>query len=106
MATQIQSLLILNDSNYVFERWHGTLLVVAAASIAILFNTLFAKQRPVVERVMLLFHICGFFAVLIQLWLLAPKTPTKVVFTEFQNNGDWSSMGLSALIGMTGRSLR
>lgn len=102
MATQIQSLLILNDSNYVFERWHGTLLVVAAASIAILFNTLFAKQRPLVERVMLLFHICGFFAVLIQPWLLAPKTSTKVVFTEFQNNGGWSSMGLSALIGMTG----
>ncbi|KAK3178624.1 hypothetical protein OEA41_000761 [Lepraria neglecta] len=102
MATQIQSLLILNDSNYVFERWHGTLLVVAAASIAILFNTLFAKQLPLVERVMLLFHICGFFAVLIPLWVLAPKTSAKVVFTEFQNNGGWSSMGLSALIGMTG----
>lgn len=25
-ATQIQGLIILNDSSYVFERWHGTLL--------------------------------------------------------------------------------
>lgn len=25
-ATQIQGLIILNNSHYVFERWHGTLL--------------------------------------------------------------------------------
>ncbi|KAL8976853.1 MAG: hypothetical protein Q9205_007229, partial [Flavoplaca limonia] len=28
-ASQIQALMLLNDPSYVFERWHGTLLIIA-----------------------------------------------------------------------------
>lgn len=36
-------------------------------------------------------------------WVLgAPRTPARVVFTEFQNNGGWPNQGLAALIGLTG----
>lgn len=67
VASQIQSLLILNDSSYVFERWHGTLLVIAVSTVAVVFNTFFAKELPLIEGPMLGFHLCGFFAVVIPL---------------------------------------
>ena len=102
VAVQIQGLLILNHPSYVFERWHGTLLIIAVTSITMLFNTLFAKKLPLIEGLMLVIHVCGFFAIVIPLWVLAPqKTPARVVFTEFQNNGGWPSLGLSCLIGIT-----
>ena len=103
VAVQVQALMILNDPNYVFKRWHGTLLIIAVATLAILFNTFFARKLPLIERLMLVIHVCGFFAILVPLWTLAPeKTPAKIVFTKFDNNGGWPSLGLSCLVGMTG----
>lgn len=103
VALQAQALLIINDPSYVFERWHGTLLIIAVAALSVSFNIFFAKKLPLIEGLMLVIHICGFFAILIPLWTLAPtKTPARVVFTKFDNNGGWPSMGLSCLVGITG----
>ena len=99
-GTQIQGLLVLNDSSYVFERWHGTLLVMAISFIAVIFNTLFVKHLPMVEGMILTLHVFGFFAILIPLWVLAPRNNAKVVFTEFTDGGNWGNKGLSTLIGM------
>ena len=103
VAIQIQGLLLINDPSYVFERWHGTLLIIGITTLTMLFNTFFAKKLPLIEGVTLLVHVCGFFAIIIPLWTLAPeKTPARVVFTEFQNNGGWPNLGLSCLVGITG----
>ncbi|KAK5025079.1 hypothetical protein LTR13_010639 [Exophiala sideris] len=99
-GTLIQGLIVLNNENYVFERWHGTLLVVAITAFSIFFNTFLAKRLPIVEGLVLILHIIGFFAVLIPLWVLAPLNSTDVVFTEFVNVGGWSSTGLSVMVGM------
>ncbi|KAL8849424.1 MAG: hypothetical protein Q9221_005596 [Calogaya cf. arnoldii] len=101
-ASQIQGLMLLNDPSYTFERWHGTLLIVAVATLAICLNIFLAKQLPRIEILMLVLHFVGFFAILLPLWVVAPKTPAKVVFTDFQNNGGWPNTGLSVLIGLTG----
>ncbi|KAL8819984.1 MAG: hypothetical protein Q9223_001689 [Gallowayella weberi] len=101
-ASQIQGLILLNDPSYAFERWHGTLMVIATAIIAISLNIFFARQLPRVEILMLIMHFVGFFAIIIPLWVLAPRTPARTVFTEFQNNGGWPNLGLSVLIGLTG----
>ena len=99
-GTQIQGLLVLNKSDYVFERWHGTLLVIAVACFSIIFNTVAARQLPMVEGLVLILHVFGFFAILIPLWVLAPRTSAKDVFTLFSDNGQWGNVGLSTLIGM------
>ena len=99
-ASQIQSLLVLNDASYIFERWHGTLLIIAISFFAIIFNTYLAKRLPLVEGVILILHICGFFAILIPLWVLAPRNAAEAVFTEFTDGGNWGNIGLSCLIGM------
>ena len=50
---------------------------------------------------MLVLHILGFFAILIPLWVLAPKAPSSEVWSGLQNNAGWSSLGLSFLVGIT-----
>ena len=45
------------------------------------------------------FHILGWATVLIVLWILSPKNSANTVFTSFQNEGGWSTMGLSMLVG-------
>ena len=99
-GTLIQGLIVLNNPNYVYERWHGTLLVIAITAFSILFNTFLAKRLPMVEGLVLIVHILGFLGVMIPLWVLAPRTPAKVVFTDFTNFGGWSSTGLSVMVGM------
>ncbi|KFY43566.1 hypothetical protein V494_01918 [Pseudogymnoascus sp. VKM F-4513 (FW-928)] len=99
-GSQIQSLMVINNSSYVFERWQTTLLVIAISFFAIIFNTYLAKKLPLIEGIVLILHICGFFAILIPLWVLAPRSEASAVFTEFENGGGWSSIGLSVLVGM------
>ncbi|KAH2040095.1 hypothetical protein KXW85_008568 [Aspergillus fumigatus] len=56
-GTIIQGLVVLNDPTYEFQRWHGTLLVVAITTFSILFNTFLAKNLPMVEGLILIIHV-------------------------------------------------
>ncbi|KAF2843012.1 amino acid transporter [Patellaria atrata CBS 101060] len=99
-AGQLQGLVILNNPSYVPERWHGTMIVIAIVTFCQLFNTFLARRLPLVEGIVLVLHIFGFFAVLITLWVLGPKAPAKEVFTTFTDGGGWGNTGLSCLVGM------
>ncbi|KAH8725675.1 amino acid permease-domain-containing protein [Phaeosphaeriaceae sp. PMI808] len=99
---QIQGLIILNNPNYVPERWHGTLLIVAVATFSIIFNTLLARKLPLIEGIVLVLHIFGFFAIFITMWVLGPRSKASDVFGSFQDNAGWGSVGLSCLIGQLG----
>lgn len=96
---QVQDLIILNDPNYTPERWHGTLLIIAVATFSIIYNTLLARKLPLVEGTVLVLHIFGFFAVLVTMWVLAPRSPASEVFSAFQDNAGWGSVGLSVMLG-------
>jgi amino acid transporter len=96
----IQGLLILNNPDYIPESWHGTLLVIAVTAFCIIFNTFLAKRLPLVEGMVLIIHVLGFFAVLVPMWVLAPRGDPSTVFTEFQNLGGWETTGLSFMVGL------
>ena len=66
MATQVQGIIALNDATYVPKAWHATLMIIAVAAIAILFNTFFAKKLPLIEGVILIIHVFGFFGILVR----------------------------------------
>ncbi|KAL4970753.1 putative GABA permease [Aspergillus stella-maris] len=100
-GTIIQGLIVLNNPSYAFERWHGTLLVVAITTFSILFNTFLAKNLPMVEALILIIHVVGLFAIIIPLWVLAPRNNAKAVFTEFNNGGGWNSDGTATLVGFS-----
>jgi choline transport protein len=102
VATQIQGIIALNDANYVAEPWHATLIIIAVAAVAILFNTYFAKKLPLIEGIILIIHVFGFFGILIPLWALSPRQPAEAVFTEFTNAYAWPSQGVACLVGIIG----
>lgn len=98
-GTEIQGLLALNYDDYVFERWHGTLFVIAIIVFALFFNTLLASRLNLVEGAILVVHVFGFFCMLVPLWVLSPRTPSSIVWTQFHDGG-WNNTGLSTLIGL------
>lgn len=102
VGTQLQGIILLNNPNYVAEAWHVTLMIIAVASVCIIFNTFFARKLPLIEGLILIIHVFGFFAILIPLWALAPLQPAKAVFTEFVNEYDWPTQGVGLLVGIVG----
>ncbi|MCJ1310300.1 hypothetical protein MMC25_003962 [Agyrium rufum] len=102
VATLIQGLIVLNNPSYVFERWHGTLIYWAIMLLAVFINTVISSAIPKIEGVVLALHILGFFAIVIPLTTLAPHSSPSQVFTVFSNGGDWSSQGVSLLVGSIG----
>ncbi|RMZ84563.1 hypothetical protein DV737_g1207, partial [Chaetothyriales sp. CBS 132003] len=101
VGTIIQGLIALNVQDYVWHSWHGTLLTIAVIIFSIIFNTAFAHQLPMVEGAVLILHLAGFFAIIIPLWIMAPRGDPHTVLLDFANEGGWSSKGLSAMIGLT-----
>lgn len=51
---------------------------------------------------MLIILICGFFAILIPLWVFAPRQSNSAVWTEFTQTAEWPSMGVATLVALTG----
>jgi choline transport protein len=99
-ATEIQGLIVLNNDSYVYERWHGTLIMIAIVLFVAFFNTFLAKHLPLVEGLVLCLHIGGFIAILVPLWVLGPKAPSGEIWTTFSDQGNWGSTGLATLVGL------
>lgn len=98
-GTQIEGLIVLNYADYIPQGWHSTLFMIAMGFLALLFNTLLAKQLPRVENVMLVIHTGAFIGIVATLWALAPRSDdVHAVFTHFGNHG-WSSAGTSFFVG-------
>lgn len=98
-GTEIQGLLVLNYDGYIYQQWHGTLLIIAVILFAAIFNTLLATRLHLVEGTILVVHVFGYFCILVPLWVLSPRTSSAVVWTDFHDPG-WGNRGLSAMIGM------
>jgi choline transport protein len=63
-----QGLIVLNYPDYVFQRWHGTLLIIAVLAFSVFFNTFLAQRLALVEGIVLVLHVFGFFGIMITLW--------------------------------------
>ena len=98
-GTIIQGLFVLNLPNYVPHPWHGTLLVIAIASIAICFNTILAKKLPLLEGILVILHLLGV-AIVIPLWVLSPIRQGGGALTEYYNGGGWGSVGVASMVGL------
>jgi len=100
VGTIIQGLVTLNDASYTPHQWHGTLLIIAVVLFCIVFNTSLAKKLPLIEGFILLLHVIGLFAIVIPLWVLAPRNTAKVALFEVSNGGNWPTMGTAYMIGL------
>ena len=99
-ATLIQGIIVLNSTNYVPQRWHGTLLFFALVFLAVFINTYISNHLSKLEGLILVLHVLGFFAVLIPLVYLAPQGTASDVFGTFLNEGGWSTQALAFFVGL------
>lgn len=77
-GTMIQGLLVLNYPTYVYESWHGTLLMIAMGLFSVFFNTVLARKLPMIEGLVLMVHIGAFFGIIVTLWVLAPRADVSL----------------------------
>ncbi|RJE24713.1 permease, partial [Aspergillus sclerotialis] len=103
VANMIVGVLAINyPDSYTYQPFHVTLLVIAVAFVAFLFNTLLAQKLPLIEGIILFIHCFGFFGILIPLWVLSPTAPASEVFGSIIDRGGWGNNGLSCLVGLVG----
>ena len=72
-GTIIQGLIALNTPDYVWQQWHGTLLTIGVILFSVMFNTILAVHLAFIEGCILILHILGLFAIIIPLWVTAPR---------------------------------
>lgn len=102
VALIIQGLIAFNNASYEPQPFHATLLSIAVIVFAIVFNTVLAQRLPMLEGIIVVLHVLGFFAIVIPLWIMAPRTKPEIALLEFTNNGGWSTTGLAAMVGLNG----
>lgn len=78
------------------------MLIWAVLATCVLFNTFFSKKLPLVEGVIVVLHIAGFFVVTITLWVMSDRSAAGNPFTLFQDNMAWDNLPLAVVIGLTG----
>ena len=85
--------------SYIQQNWHQSLVMIAIGILGTFMNTYGAQHLPLLESIVLVFHIFGFFCIIIPLWVLAPKAPASEVFGGFDDFGGWGSIGAACFVG-------
>ncbi|RYO81007.1 hypothetical protein DL762_007356 [Monosporascus cannonballus] len=99
-ASQIQGMIALNKPDYTFEPWHAVFLVFAISAFNFVLNTYLVTRLPLIEAIVLVAHIFGFFAILVVLWVTGPVGDAHATFTTFNDYGGWNNFGLATLSGV------
>ncbi|RMY21314.1 hypothetical protein D0867_03407 [Hortaea werneckii] len=95
----VQTIILINNANYAFPSWRGTLLAFASMLVAFVGSVYGAKVLPYWQTTVFALHVLGFLAYIVPIWINASKASHRQVWAEFQNEGGWSSMGLSLMVG-------
>ena len=72
----------------------------AVMGLAFIINVYGIRILPHFESLAGVCHVLFFFALLIPLVYLAPRSTAAFVFTDFENQGGWSSNGVSWCVGL------
>ncbi|KAF4555281.1 Amino acid permease-like protein 13 [Elsinoe fawcettii] len=100
-ASQFTALIALANPDYIIQGWHTALLIIAVTSFAIVFNIFLVRKLPLLEGIVIILHIFGFFAVFVILWIMGPRAKASEVFTQFEDNAGWGNIGLACLVGIS-----
>jgi choline transport protein len=101
VATQIEAMIDVVNTDFLFTNWQLTLIMIAVMIVTIVFNTWGAKTLPMMETLSLFGHIAGFVITIIPLWVMCSKNSASAVFLEVVNSGGWSNVGTACLVSQT-----
>jgi len=90
---------MVNYPSYDAPNWQSTMCVLAVVIVSGVFNIWLSNFFPVLNNISMVLHIMGFVAIVVVLWVLAPHAPAEAVLLTFTNEGGWSSMGTSLMVG-------
>ncbi|KAK5719722.1 hypothetical protein LTR17_015173 [Elasticomyces elasticus] len=99
VGSLIQTIILVNNEDYAFPNWHGSLLAMGAMLIGYVANVYGSRALPYWQNAIFAVHIMGYFAYIVPLWVNAPTASHSQVWLEFANEGGWSSTGLAVMVG-------
>ncbi|KAF2083729.1 putative amino acid transporter [Saccharata proteae CBS 121410] len=95
-----QGVIWLASPDYVPERWHSTLLIIASIFCCAMCNIFGLKQLHTAEPLFAALHFIAFIIFVTVVLALAPKHSAHYVFLELSDNGaGWPSIGPAVLVG-------
>lgn len=97
----IQGVIVELHDSYTAEPWRAYLLVLCLATLGALVNTYLSRKLPKLEGLAFVLTIAGFVSIIIVLWVLNSnnRLSASEVWSTFDNEGGWSSLGLSMVAG-------
>jgi choline transport protein len=101
-GSAIQGFAVVANSSYVPKTWQLVLLTIFICSFAILFNIFLARRLPGIEAAVFTTYILCFVAFFIVLLAMGPRSSAKEIFTDFQDNAGWGSIGTACFVGVSG----
>ena len=101
-ASAILGLAVVASDSYILKTWHITLLTILICTCAIIFNIFLAKQLPGIEAAVCTLYILVFVADFIILLTMGPRVGAKWIFTHFEDNAAWGSIGTACFVGISG----
>jgi choline transport protein len=97
----ITSLVIFNNDDYVPERWHTSLIMIAAMLVPFALNLWFRKVLNTFESLGGILHICLFIAFIVVFIVSGPRSDSDFVFkTLTWETSGWNNPGVSWGLGL------
>ncbi|WPG99237.1 amino acid transporter [Acrodontium crateriforme] len=102
-GTMIQGIMLMDNPDRDLKLWQGTLFTWAVILGCIFVNVVIPNWLPRFEIFILVFHIAGFFAILVTLLVVTPNLGTNAsVWLTGSNGGGWPTQGVSYCVGFLG----
>jgi choline transport protein len=101
-GTAIQGFAVVASDTYVSRSWHVVLLTILFCTFAVLFNVYLARRLPGIEAAVFTLYILTFVAFFIILLSMGPRSGAKPMFTQFEDNAEWGSIGAACFVGISG----
>lgn len=96
----LESLIALNNPNYVAQGWHTSLLVIAMCVLQAGMNMYAFWLIPWVEFVAGIMHVCLFVVFIVVLAVMGNRHSANFVFTARNTSSGWSNQFVSFHLGM------
>ena len=94
---QIISLIATCNPDFAAQGWQFALFTMAFVSFAILFNMFAINKLLLVEGLVVIIHLFGFFAFVVIFWVMGPRNSASETFLTFTDANGWGSSGLAVI---------
>jgi amino acid transporter len=100
-AMQLQAYIILFSPDYVYQRWHTSLIVIALTTCFLAINVLGSRWLHRFTFLGITLHISGYVTIIVYLLVkVHPKNSASYVFADLTNLSGWKSDGVAWSVGL------